>query len=113
MIAEDGEYGADTLVHSLQADGAVGQLRTSLTHRVVLALLSGKNKYGIKKAKPFQPPIKNKISKSYCMVLQDRLTSVTYPHPVCLLACGKALSVPVLWIRDVLVRIWIRIRTTD
>jgi hypothetical protein len=42
MIAEDGEYGADTLVHSLQADGAVGQLRTSLTHRVVLALLSGK-----------------------------------------------------------------------
>jgi hypothetical protein len=45
MIAEDGEYGADTLVHSLQADGAVGQLRTSLTHGVVLALLSGKNKY--------------------------------------------------------------------
>jgi hypothetical protein len=43
VIAEDGEYGADTLVHSLQADGAVGQLRTSLTHRVVLALLSGKN----------------------------------------------------------------------
>ncbi len=43
MIAEDGEYGADTLVHSLQADGAVGQLRTSLTHGVVLALLSGKN----------------------------------------------------------------------
>jgi hypothetical protein len=45
MIAEDGEYGADTLVHSLQADGAVGQLRTSLTHGVILALLSGKIKY--------------------------------------------------------------------
>jgi hypothetical protein len=45
MIAEDSENGADTLVHSLQADGAVGQLCTSLTHRVVLTLLSGKSTY--------------------------------------------------------------------
>jgi hypothetical protein len=56
MIAEDGEYGADTLVHSLQADGAVGQLRTSLTHRVVLALLSGKtNTHGPNISKDTKP----------------------------------------------------------
>ena len=39
MVAENGENGADALVHALQADGAVGQLGTRLTHRVVLALL--------------------------------------------------------------------------
>ena len=39
MIAEYGEDSADTLVHSLQADGAEGQLCSRLAHRVVLALL--------------------------------------------------------------------------
>ena len=39
MIAEYGEDSADTLVHSLQADGAEGQLYSRLAHRVVVALL--------------------------------------------------------------------------
>ena len=42
MIAKDGEYCGDALVHPLEADGAVGQLRAPLGGRVVLTLLAGK-----------------------------------------------------------------------
>ena len=83
MIAEDSENGADTLVHSLQADGAVGQLRTSLTLGVVLALLSGKIRF--KRQRPFKTPIKYQdliFSSLHILPTQEVLCLVYLPTPV-------------------------------